>query len=484
MPNVVIRLSKLAAMGAQNKASIEAMTGYELAPDGSDWVVYDTDPALRTKRTFLSISSVGLRLKKDTYEQVAAECVKYVHPVFEKKFTEKVPPTVSIAKNLGLISDLDEARNHFFWAKPKHLGKHLVDHVFPAMQRLGAIRVYPVSIEAEKYYQGIALTKISYLNQRHDLDIAKDKILNDRVLSAALPSPLEPLNALDSLLFAPPNAMAIPLHRVGSALLFTCNHTWHFPHILLSNIFDLLDSTEEPLSTNALMDIFNSKQLTKNVIQDYLSLAVEAINNLFSFLLNPLNFLGPHGELDELRQLKAHSLVRSLFADAKAINLTNSFHAKSRLTFQFIDKMANLILELSSDKELKRQKQIETRIACRFYSFEYFEKLKSILGYHGRQKGDALGKVLVGATSAIKRSCVNEVGAAYKRAGKSRPPTDDQVVAYFRVLRNLGHGTYLDREQFEKLFLEVNPVIPSEFVYLPWLTLLAVGLSPQKMLLQ
>jgi hypothetical protein len=49
-------------------------------------------------------------------------------------------------------------------------------------------------------------------------------------------------------------------------------------------------------------------------------------------------------------------------------------------------------------------------------------------------------------------------------------------------MESLGHGTFLEREQFEDLFLEMNPVIPTEYTYLPWMVLLALGLAPDRVL--
>jgi hypothetical protein len=86
----------------------------------------------------------------------------------------------------------------------------------------------------------------------------------------------------------------------------------------------------------------------------------------------------------------------------------------------------------------------------------------------------------VKVVSRIESKCKADIAAVFKKAGKKA--SDEDVVRYFRTLRNLGHGTYLNRDQFENLFLELNPVIPAEYTYLPWLILLALGLAPERML--
>jgi hypothetical protein len=218
-----------------------------------------------------------------------------------------------------------------------------------------------------------------------------------------------------------------------------------------------------------------SCRLTRQLIQ----LEFESLNRLMGYFTDPLNFLSQNGEFDELRLLKANSLLRLMIADVKAINMTGSFHAKSRLAFQFIDKMANLIVEINFPESTRRSSP-ERGGAERFYLPRIFDDLKDILGYHGRQKDRRLGSLLAKAVSRVSVSINEDIREVFAKAKK--PVTDDALVAYFRTLRNLGHGTFLEREQFEGLFLKLNPVIPSEYAYLPWMVLLALGLEPKKLL--
>src|SRR3990172_5747910 len=289
---VRIRFVGLAALGNTSKEMIERRTGYTIHQDGNDWVVYDDDPQFKAPpKRILTILNKGLLLSSKSYEKVADECLKFLHPVMEKQHPGRPPKELKISNNWGLVSDLDWACNYYFWTSPANLKSKMVTEVFPRMVALGAERVYPVVIDAEGYYGRIALTKISYVNRQHGLEIAKQKVLSEDVLRAALPSPIDPLNYLDALLFTSPYAFAIPLHRVGSTLFFTSTKVWSFPKTLTSNIFDFLDSTHEPFSTNKLNLVLLKNDLTWRHTQEYLDLAVSAINNITHFLSNPLNFL-------------------------------------------------------------------------------------------------------------------------------------------------------------------------------------------------
>lgn len=475
-----IRFSGLAALGTPNKQMIETMSGYSLFQDGNDWVVYDDDPRFNAPPTrYLDLHPDGIPLQANSYAQAADDCIAYLNPTFEQKALSS-PKDLKISNNLGPLSDLEYVRNAFFWGDTKILRQRMVAEIFPRMASLGAERVYPVTLDATAFYRAIALPKASYLNRKHGLVVARDKILNDRVLDAALPTPLDPLNSLDVLLFAPPYAIAIPLHRVGSELLFTTRRAWQFPTILTANAFDLMDSPIEPFSTNTLDAILFNEDVSRWIIGAYLNLAVLSINNMTNFLCNPLNFLDGNGEFDELRLLKANSLFRLLVADAKAINMTGSFHGKARLVFQFIDKLANLSVEMAHPGLVGQRRKLETDATDRFYNLNYFEELKKILRHHGRKQERKLGDALVKIVTRIESKCRADIAGVFKKVG--RKMSDEDVVSYFRILRNLGHGTYLNRDQFEKLFLELNPVIPTEFTYLPWLTLLALGLAPERVL--
>lgn len=478
--SVRIRLTGLAGLGGENKATIERYTGYSLEKEGNDWVVYDDDPALRApQKDVLSLHSDGLSLgSASAIAEIASECLGFLNPAFEAVDQEK-PSNISVSSNLGLISELEQARQFYFWEKTHHLAATLVGEVIPRMVKLGAKRVYPIRVNSEGFYSKIALAKISYLNRHHGLEIAQDKVLNERILEAALPSPIEPLQNLNALLFLSPYAFALPLERVGSALLFAPERTWQFPNILTSNIFDQIDSTNDVFGTNKLTFLFLGRETSWRLVRQFIQLAVASINNLLRYFSDPVNFLAENGEFDELRLIKAHSLLRLMIADVKAINATSSHHGKSRLTFQFIDKIANLIVEMQPTKAASRKRE-ETLAAQHFYRAEIFDELITILGYHGRQKDRRLGDLLTKAISRVATTTRDDIQAVFKKAGE--PDSNDRRIEYFRILRNLGHGTFLDRKQFEELFLKLNPVIPTEFTYLPWLVLLALGLAPDRVL--
>lgn len=445
-------------------------------------IVAADDPGLSgAATTLLHLHPGGFALQGDRYERIAGEYAQsYLNRALESGPREKV--SVMLAKNLGLMGTFGNAAKLAFWADAAALPTKLVADVLPIMQNdLGATRVYPLRIDAELFQLQITLSKASYFNTTYGREEARKRILEERQLDSLLPTATDLSGFLDALIFLDPFAFALPLHRVGSALYFIAKNVWAFPIELRRNFFETAASELDPLGESQTMVVHREGEFGARLAGQFLSLSVVAVNRVVSWSFHPASFPDANGEKDHWRTLKILSLLRLMFADVLSINYSTSTHIKSRLAFQFLDKLASLLADVSPlfvNEGHKQQR--DAKAFAYLLSPAAFNRVRSIIRFHAKPFGSDLAQWILKTHYRVEAELDQALAECFDRADEKISEGDRDK--YFRVLRNLAHGTLLDRQQIEAVFLRVNPRLPNELSYWPWALLLAFSLAPEHFL--
>jgi hypothetical protein len=190
--------------------------------------------------------------------------------------------------------------------------------------------------------------------------------------------------------------------------------------------------------------------------------AVKGVNQLMKFLNDWRNFVDDDGSVNFLRQLKAYGAIHMLFADLQAINLTLDDHIRISLAFSLIDKLANLRLNLGNVRGR------ESTIAMHMAAESQGRELEAIFN---RMIGTTRSPLCQSLVPLI-RQCYS---ALHDHLREECPPgqnDEDKRLNRLRSSRNLSHGTFLNNEAFESLFLQSRGTVPKELLavafFLTW----------------
>ena len=239
--------------------------------------------------------------------------------------------------------------------------------------------------------------------------------------------------------------------------------------MLVRGVYENLISRNDPLAEGALPPIFDREHFIKYVSRRYFRASVEAVNRLFQFLNDPRTYADGKAPADLELFIKVQCLVRLMFADLAALNLSTDLHQRHRFAFSIFDKLANLRLAFHPDRN-------EGEWFKAFLSIKHGQKVAGVLR---RFLDDfaPLGRVL-------ERLCLQTYADIAKPlqkvidqipAGRPRPSTQEML----RTLRNLEHGTMLSKGvPFEDMFYQSDIEVPTGVLYLPLFFVLAFCFDP------
>ena len=199
-----------------------------------------------------------------------------------------------------------------------------------------------------------------------------------------------------------------------------------------------------------------------------LRFVTEGVNNLLSFLNDPRNFLHSDGTANFLKQIQAHSVVQLIFADVNALNYSTSAHNRISYAMSALDKFANLRANLGMSGEseamqgfaaLSQRDHLKKLIASATAKFGYIDVGKSFGSMIDNSYGEIHGQ--------LARQCGAESSSEMERLNR------------IWMQRNVRHGTFLKREQFERLFFEADGTIAGSIGTLPFLLLVGFISDPK-----
>ena len=448
--------------GGRFTDNVKGWTGLNARQVGTDLLVDDNDPVLLAGPKPVLAYGDEVKLTESRYAEITKTYIEqFLNDDFE---SQRAGPRnkISIDGGYGVRTDLEYEQLQFFLANRKQLSGVLTKRLLPFMaDKFSVSHVVPVRLEA-KYQQAVlSLAKLPLLISRYGLN-ETGRLLEKGKGTAGpwdsiLPKATDIGAYLDALIHSSPLMMAIPMHRVGSALYFVGSHLMLLPRLAVTSMMEQIYLSQSPIAADA--DDVRSEmfRLFRGFpARPYLKASIESVNSIMRFLNDPRSF-GDAGVFNAERMLRTQSVIGLMFADLSACNDASSRYVRDRLAFSYLDKVANLVYGFDKRKSdetstFKRALALSTGKTLAETIKTKFQRLNATLG---RDMGKFVNLVYKNVHASVR--------------GQLEPPalTEQQVLDRLWALRGTNHGAFLRGQKFEDLYHRAATAVPPGVQFLP-----------------
>ena len=373
----------------------------------------------------------------------------------------KAPANIVVSADLGLTSKLDEVTHLVALCEKKDLVSVIQEKLLPLMcTEFGATHVAAVTIDAKAQQRAISLAKILLLLERYGQEETHGLITETDILHTIAPHPLTVQEFVSCFTVFSPFALTIPISRPGCTWHFWRENGWKSPDASTEGLLYRLQQSVSPLSEITSFLIFSGALPSQaDEVWRWLRMVVAAINNVCRYINDPRTFANSDGRVDVSKQMQAMCSLTMLFADLQTLNASPRAYDRTKISFAMIDKLANL------RKELGQYDSAEGTIAAELMSLSQSKFVRRTIRLKVHPYWNRIGEHLRFASRCFlhaHRHLRNEL--AEGEGG------ENQRLDRLRSYRNLNHGTFLNKNQFFKIFLtgrsSVPPSLPSVAVIL------------------
>jgi len=451
--------------------------GYHAKIQDDICTVPEDDPALLAGPADPLTIHHQIEIREDNFAEVADSMIEAVPAEFDRHaqiFANELPSNIVLPGGLGAQSEFHAIASEIAVASREQATHCIATRLLPFMQRTFPIKyVVPVSVQAANTQQYLSFSKVATLAGHVGTDDLDTLLRRAKVFSGIELSSLDILNFIEPVTRLAPVAFTFPVNRYGC--------TWHFHgEVPLAMNYQCCRSFFEeflrPISPRTsgptAFALSRLEGMDETNTWRVLATAVEGINRLMKYLHDPRNFLKDDGTVDFLWQLQGYGAIHMLFADIQAVNRTLDDHTRLSFAFSAVDKLANL------RKHLGGAGGNEAVIASQFASLDQGKELRSVFG-------DVIGNrrpELAGSLTPLVRSCYFRL---HLHLGRECGPGESEEMARLerlRFSRNLSHGTFLNNEAFQTLFMKRSGTVPKEILTLAYLLTWGLILDPQRFL--
>lgn len=440
---------------------VERWTGMRIVASGREWIVPDDDPQLLAGPRPTLVAGPEYKLEARLYDEIADRvATDFLDDELESRHSPPNRP-IGVKGGYGLRGDLERAQLEYFFASRARLRKVGVKQLLAYMRETFPVsHVLPVRL-ASGYQQAIlSLAKIPLLISRLGIDQTRKALDKSRGESgpwdSILPKATDVSAYLDGLVFANPLALALPIHRTGSALYFAGTHIQILPRLATENLIGQLSMQSAPVVDDQ-ENAFNKLTAFFHHIppRPYLAASVAAINSIMRTLNDPRTFAA-NGLFDGEAMLRTQCLVRLMFSDLLAANETGSRYSRDRLAFGFVDKVANLIYGF----DRARSETDSFRLLFRRQTgADFAAAIRRFFGANNRRLGRDMERFVNRVYEDIHAHLSLQLGIS----------SSDEAQLLDRVwaLRGTNHGAFLKGSKFEDLFHKAGTTVPTGVQFVP-----------------
>lgn len=383
------------------------------------------------------------------------ETAKRVSGFLSTELDKNLPPvpTLHASEGYGLLSDLEQLRLKLFFAKPgEDLRRRLESDLFPFMvDRFGVSHVCVVRPNYTATQRRLTLLKMFWATQAFGAQSLQQKVMNERVLDSILPSPNEMLSWLEVFTTLAPVQLVLPIQLLGGYVVFFSDKIWTFPRAPVAGMLDNF-LTSIPLATSNNDPVVQSvsfKNGDPSRAHAYIQMAARFVNELVNYSTNMLNFLSGQ-QLQGLRQVQFVSALGLMMSDIRSSNAIIGSYERMSFCLSAIDKLANIVA-MSSTRTLD-----ESKVFKQFFSGSNIRTLRRIVRNAKGSNHPVQDEVL-----AVLPAHLLEVQQSVRKQMRGRS-TEAERLDWLWSYRNLRHGTFLKRNQFERLFISAAGQAPAE----------------------
>lgn len=408
-------------------------------------------------------------------KQVSSELASFVNMPQPNLKRSKI----SIPRDLGLITDTVHALNTLTVCETDAVAAVLSQLVLPLLRKFKATHVTCVRAELEDFQISLSIIRIICLWQRFGGDVAGQMIqkgYEEPLLAPfghAWPNSMDSLSYVDALTKFPPIALTLPVRRLNCAFHFQSEAMWNLHRVYFNGWLNEFALAVNPLAVAGhYFGLSGLHGMKESNIWRFLSFVVSGVNGLLCWLSNPANFAARDGRIDLLRQVQALSAIHLLFGDLSAMHHSSESHHTISFAMSLLDKLSNIRVQLGGSKEPSLEKDEFKNL----FSMKQAFKLKAILGAGFQKKGYA----------ELSAAFENAVDNSYKELhdclrSQGLDEEKDRLDQLWSQ-RNIRHGSFLTRNQFEKLFLTSSGAIPATIGSVAYLLVLGLVAAPEQFL--
>lgn len=466
MPDLIFRQG--AAHGEGVITLLRDMFGVPASPVGNDVVVAEADCPRFAPREALTLHP-QIRIDEEHYLQVAAEMQAQI-PADLQAHQPPPPERLVVSEAYGTLSQIDRATNELAAVPNNRVAQKLAHAVLPLMKtKFEAKFVTGITVDADGQQSWLSFTKLILLGELYGVANVQS-LLTRRAMEGALPHALDYLSYPDILTRFAPMAMTLPVRRNGCSWHFQGDAMWAFHHAPVDGIMGKFMQPPNPLSrASATMGFYGLRGMSEQNIWRYLRLVVDAVNRLLAFANDPRNFVRPDGSVDTLKKVQFYTAVRFLFADLAGLNFNLSAYNRLSYGMSAMDKLANI------RRQVGGHVTAESDVMANLAGEVQRDWLKTTIraGCRRRMYDDLAQNLEI-----VVDRCYTDLHAELGAQDAAAATSEAKRLARIRMQRNLRHGPFLGRQQFDSLFLESDGTISATYATLPLLLTLGLALDP------
>jgi hypothetical protein len=439
---------------------------------GNDLVLNDDAVDLMLTENALTLHP-QIALRKGNEVAVAQALYKQI-PDDLKKYNPPIPSELHGGDDCGKLSNFHLHTTHLAVAGEVSVTSVLASRIVPMMRdEFGAQAVTGISVSASAQQSLISLSKIAMLAERFAPEDVKRKI-DAGALNGVVPYGLQVLAFLDAMTRLSPILFTMPVHRNGCAWHFQSPGMWTIPTAPANGLVTTASAVISPLATEPhLYGLHGLAGMSETAIWKYLRFCTDSLNRLMRFLNDPRTFLRADGTVDLLRKMQTYSAINLLFADVAALNFSTVGHNRISYAMSALDKIANLRVQLGTHAGSYSESEAMTDLV----SESQGQQLIGLVS--GAMEAFAYTELASSFSVAIER-CYSEFHSHLSKQGAGAAVSERTRLSRVRSQRNLRHGTFLLRNQFEELFFESDGTLPATIGSFPFFLMLGLLSDPQQ----
>ncbi len=456
LADYIARSYDVAPQVNQNSILINATDAARLVPG---------DALIRKPQYNLSERSLS-EIASNMFDQIPPDLLAHQPPPPDDGIT--IPP------NRGVLSDLIHMNSLLAVVPNKQILEVIENKLLPLMiDGYNASFVTGVALETGAQQQAISITKIALLSSRYDQDEVRTLVASHGAMSGALPNSLEYLAYIDCLTRLSPIFMTLPSFRSGCSWHFQGDAMWQFNGALVNSELSQFSQSINPLAEDAhLFGFHGLKRMNEENVWRYLKIVIEGVNRLIEFMNDFRNFTDANGHVDLLKKTQTYSAIRLIFADIAAINLSTESHSRISHSMSALDKFSNLKVILGSVP--LSEAQAMQGLASNSQRVELIRITESTLSQ--------LYPELCESLKTVMDRCFDELHTHLGEQSSAARESETERLNRLWSQRNIRHGSFLRRNQFESLFFESSGTVPVTISSLPIILMLGMILSPEEFL--
>ena len=368
----------------------------------------------------------------------------------------------------GMRAELYIKSAEFLLAQDSNLIPAIKDLLDFTTTYFNSSRCFILTTNLRRHQAMLSTLKIAYLTTIGSPTEAAQLSLEQKAFQGAFPTPSTLRSFYEPFLIFNPRIMAIPFDRFSLSLVFTSQTDFAYPFVACSSLHQQVMNSQNPYADSGAI-LFNREHLSQQFRGYLIGLALDAVNNIYNYLTDCRNFISGNDTIDLYTQLRMLSGVWHAFADFTSLAATSDPHARANLAFGVIDKLANIISHLSGVGSAD-----ETKVAKSFFSTACRKSIVQILNRQLRPVSKELSDLMTRLVNNAYRGFLL----------KSQPVTDEFVeenwLSRVWAFRNLKHGPFLRKDQYEALFREQAGDLPGELFALVYFLVLAFCIDTKR----